>query len=96
MSPSNTLSPDRTNRWPRRELNLEDLKAEARRLLHQEPALHGPEREAAVRELIDVDLQLERVGLRARWTPLADQDLAELQDCSRRLERLRCCWVPER
>lgn len=74
---------------------VEALMVEARWLLDREPMVGLDEREAVVHELFEVDLALERLGLRARAASLSDLDLDELERCARQLERLRCCWVSE-
>lgn len=90
---SETLAPPPTA-GPYAAPELDQLTAQARRLWDREPAVAHDDREAIVHELIDVDLQLERISLRARWTTLDAGDLAELENCSQRIQSLQCHWMP--
>lgn len=68
------------------------LLAETRRLWEEEPAVPTDGREAVVRELIDIDLVLERLLLRTRWGSFDADDAAELQRCAGRLHFIQGLW----
>lgn len=69
------------------------LLAETRRLWEEEPAVTTDGRETIVRELIDIDLLLERLLLRTRWGAFNADDAAELQHCAHRLQFLQGLWA---
>ena len=75
--------------------SLESLSAQTRRLWSSEPAVAPSEREGVVLELADIDLVLERLALRGRWSALDRSDLDELQACAVRLSRLQRHWVAD-
>ncbi len=72
--------------------NLDELIAEARLLWHAEPVVHPDERERILIELIDLDLELERLTIRSRSEPLGAVDERALAHCADRLSKLRIHW----
>jgi hypothetical protein len=68
------------------------LAHQVRRLWQREPSVQPDEREPVLRQLIDIDVQLQRLGVRDRTTKLDSEGLSQLRDCSQRLDRLRRYW----
>ncbi len=76
-------------------LRLDELRQQTRHLWNNDPRLSPSDREAVIVELTDVDLRLERLAMRSRWTELDHGDMEDLVDCSHRLIGLQSHWVAD-
>ncbi|MEM7272383.1 MAG: hypothetical protein AAF547_04820 [Actinomycetota bacterium] len=86
-SSSGALGPDRPMGTV-----VEELRSRIRDLWHQAPSAREGERESVVVELMDLDLELERLALRARQHRIGDEERASLADCTSRLGALGRHW----
>ncbi len=84
---SSSLDPDLAG------CRLDQLRRQTRRLWNNDPDLGPSEREPVIVELTDIDLRLERLAMRSRWTELDERDVQDLADCSYRLSRLEAHWT---
>ncbi len=69
---------------------IERLDLEARRLWAHPRAVRGDERQSLLIELLDVELELERLSLRADAPPSSYAD--DLSRCAEALDRLHHRW----
>ncbi|MEM7286285.1 MAG: hypothetical protein AAF480_08045 [Actinomycetota bacterium] len=68
---------------------IEQLRLEAGRLWDA-PVPDDGRREELLTELVDIETDLDRLGLRAEISPAQDREIAR---CARRLDRLRSRWA---